>query len=389
MAAFEPFRAIRYNSSIDPALATSPPYDVISGAERRRLESLHAANIVSVILPAEPAGPGTTRYEAGAAVLRSWLASGILVADDRSRLFAYRMDYAIGDRRGATGGLVGALALEDLGAGGGAGGIHPHEHTMPKPRSDRLELMRTTEANLEPIWLIGGEGVVGAAVETPPTTALIDFEDPAGVRHRLWPLSEEAGVAASAAIRGPLVIADGHHRYAAAITYRDERRAAGGPGPWDRTLALVSDPVQAPPALLPIHRLVDLTVGDLPPSAELRSFDGDLAALARHLGTVGPGTVGVADAAGRWTMASYVRPDSAWLAGFLDEVDAIGSVSYEHDLAEVAAGIEAGRLAFLLAPIPVGDVVEAALAGRVMPPKSTLFWPKPRTGLVLRDLRNP
>jgi len=186
-----------------------------------------------------------------------------------------------------------------------------------------------------------------------------------------------------------LGFADGHLRYAAALTYRDERRAAAGPGPWDRTLALVSDPVQAPPALLPIHRLVDLAVSDLPASAELRPFDGDLDALARHLASVGPGTVGVATAAGRWTTPSHGRPDTAWLAGLLEEVDAGGSVTYEHDLAEAAAGVAAGRLAFLLAPIAVVDVVEAALAGRVMPPKSTLFWPKPRTGLVLRDLRNP
>lgn len=386
MAALEPFRAVRYDSSIDPALATSPPYDVISGAERQRLESLHAANIVSVILPSEPAEPGATKYEAGAAMLRSWLASGILVADDRRRLFAYRMDYAIGGgASGTTGGLVGALLLEELGAGGGPGSIHPHEHTMPRPRGDRLELMRTTEANLEPLWMIGGEGVVGAAVEAPPEVALIDFEDPDGVRHRLWPLSEDAAATASEAVRGPLVIADGHHRYSAALTYRDERRAADGPGPWDRTLALVSDPVQAPPALLPIHRVVDLAVGDLP--IALTPFDGDLATLERHLASVGPGTVGLADAAGRWTLASHGRPDTAWLAGFLEEVGA-GDISYEHDLAQVAAAVAAGRLAFLLAPIPVRDVVEAALAGQIMPPKSTLFWPKPRTGLVLRDLRN-
>jgi uncharacterized protein (DUF1015 family) len=383
----EPFRALLYAPSIDAALVTTPPYDVISGAERQRLERLHPYNIISVILAAELPGdePGRDKYARAAAHLREWIDAGVLVPEDRPRLYAYRTDYSIGGVPGASGGVIGALDLEPV----ASGGIHPHEHTMPKPRSDRLDLMRTTEANLEPIWLVGGPGVVGPAVAAASQrAALIDFVDPAGVRHRLWPLDEESATAVTGGLNSPLVIADGHHRYAAAVTYRDEMAALHGGGPWDRTMALISDPAEAPPALLAIHRITDLAVSDLPDligAASLEPFAGDLASLVRHLESSGPGTVGVADSSGRWTMASQGQLDTAWLAGILEAAGA--SVTYEHDVEEVAGAVGAGRVAFLLAPIPIQEVVDAALAGRVMPPKSTLFWPKPRTGLVLRDHR--
>jgi uncharacterized protein (DUF1015 family) len=357
---------------------------VISGAERQRLEELHPYNIISVILGAELPGdqPGTDKYTRSAAHLRDWIAAGVLVPEDRPHLYAYRMDYTIGGVPGSSGGVIGALDLEPL----ASGGIHPHERTMPKPRSDRLQLMRTTQANLEPIWLVGGPGVVGPAVAAASQSApLIDFVDPAGVRHRLWRLDEASTEAVTEGLDSPLVIADGHHRYAAAVTYRDEMRASNGSGPWDRTMALISDPAEAPPALLAIHRLTDLAVSDFSSEASLQPYAGNLPSLVRHLETVGPGTVGLADSSGRWTMPSRGSPDTAWLAGVLEAAGA--SVAYEHDIEEVAAAVAGGHVAFLLAPIPIQEVVDAALAGRVMPPKSTLFWPKPRTGLLLRDQR--
>jgi uncharacterized protein (DUF1015 family) len=384
VAVLEPFRALLYAPSIDPALVTSPPYDVISGAERQRLERLHPYNVISLILGAELPGdePGRDKYARSAARLREWIAEGILVPEDRPRLYAYRMDYTIDGVPGSSGGVIGALDLEPE----APSGIHPHERTMPKPRSDRLDLMRTTEANLEPIWLVGGPGVVGPAVVAASQLApLIDFVDPVGVRHRLWRLDDDSAEAVAGGLNSPLVIADGHHRYAAAVTYRDEMRALHGPGPWDRTMALVSDPAEAPPALLAIHRLTDLSVSDFSNGAVLEPYTGDLASLVRHLETVGPGTVGVVDSTGRWTMPTRGPIDTAWLAGVLETARA--SVTYEHDIEEVAAAVAAGTVAFLLAPIPIKEVVDAAVAGRVMPPKSTLFWPKPRTGLLLRDHR--
>ena len=388
MAVLEPFRAVRFAPRIDPALVTSPPYDVISDAAREALLAADPHNIVRIILPT--AEPGTDRFTRAAAQFREWLASGILVADPAPAHYAYRMDYRVGGQPRATGGVIGALVLEEPGTG-----IFVHEHTMPRPRSERRDLTRAVRANLEPIWLTGGDATIGPLVEAagsrPP---LVDVTDPAGVRHRAWALSPAESSPLAGAIETPLVIADGHHRFAASLALRDELRAAEGPGPWDATLALVSDPTDEPPTLLPISRLTDLTVSEVARAGVLEPFAGDVGALADHLAAGGPGTIGVATAGGRWTMAidppTLGAPDTSWVAGHLLEGVGRGvEVVYEHDLDAVSAGVSAGRLAVLLAPIPVRTVIETALAGLVMPPKSTLFWPKPRTGVLMRDFERP
>lgn len=396
MAALNPFRAVRFAPGIEPASVTTPPYDVISAAERQRLESLHPYNVVRLILSAEREGdtPGNDKYARAATLLREWLAAGVLVADPDPRLYAYRMTFTRGGATRTAGGVIGALGLEPLGAPlPGSAGVFPHEHTMPKPRSDRMDLTRAARANLEPIWLIGGDGVVGAAVAAAAVRpALIDFRDPDAVRHQLWPLEAAEAAPLAGGIATPLVIADGHHRYTASLWLAEELRAAAGPGPWDATLALVSDPSEEPPALLPIYRITNLTLADVAGVGELTPFDGDVQGLAARVAGLGPGTLGIAGPGGCWTVGidppTTGAPDTAWIARHILEPSG-ADVTYEHDLDHVAGAVAAGALALLPAPIPIGAVVEAALAGQVMPPKSTLFWPKPRTGTVLRDFDRP
>lgn len=395
MATFEPFRAVFYHASIDPALVTSPPYDVIPPAEARRLERQHPQNIIRVILAAEEPGDaaGNNRYTRAAARLREWLDAGVLVPCDHPRLYAYRMRYRIGGAERDTGGIIGAVGLEPFSVAPSAtGGIYAHERTLPRPRSDRLDLTRATRANLEPIWLVGGGGLAGTALASASQRpALVEFCDPAGVRHQLWPLTPEEASAFGGGVNAPLVIADGHHRYTASLNFRDEMRASAGSGPWDATLALISDPCLDPPALLAIHRLTNLSLNDVRPHGPLTPFPGDVAALAAHLAGTGPGILGIAEASGCWTLPAGPepgQPDTAWLAARILE-PAGAEVTYEHDVEVVAAAVGGGSLAVLMAPIPIGSVIETALAGGVMPPKSTLFWPKPRTGIVLRDFERP
>lgn len=394
VATLEPFRAVLYGSGADPALVTSPPYDVISETERQGLEKLDPHNVVRIIL--EPERPGDepgAKYQRAAGRLRDWLADGVLVANERPRLYAYTMT---AEAAGVVaGGVIGALTLEpfanDSDTPPAAGGIYRHERVMPKPKTDRLDLTRAARANLEPLWLVGGDGVIGPAVRSASRRpALIDFRDPAGTRHQLWPLTEAEEAPIVAGITTPLVIADGHHRYSASLAFRDEMRAAEGPGPWDATLALVSDPTDEPPALLPIYRLTDLSLDQVGDWGSLVPYGGGVADLARQVADLGPGTIGVATAMGSWTMAidapALDAPDTAWVARRIPEGT---EVTYEHDLGSVSEAVAGGALAILPAPIPVDFVIKSALAGHVMPPKSTLFWPKPRTGIVLRDFDRP
>ncbi len=392
MPILQSFRATVYAGDLDPAQVTTPPYDVISPTERERLQALHPHNMVHLILGGTP-GNGTDahQYRGAARRLREWIQAGILVREDPAAMYLYRMDYGDGARARSTAGIVGTLTLE----GFGEGGIFPHERTFPAPVADRLRLMRAAQANLEPIWLVaakssealGAVGEVSRAQRTPGGRApIVDHLDAGRIRHRLWRVTgDEARLVAEALSTTPLVIADGHHRYTAALAFRDEERARAGAGPWDQTLALISDPLQHPPSLLPIHRMARVSIDQVASWVELTAFPGDLDKLTAHVSQAGPGTIGVASSSGCWTVSSEGPLDSAWIGTQVLEL--LGAeVSYEHELEHVPAEIAAGSVGFILAPVPIGLVLETALAGRLMPQKTTLFWPKPRTGLLLRDL---
>ncbi|MDQ4148703.1 MAG: DUF1015 domain-containing protein [Actinomycetota bacterium] len=379
-----PFRAIRYRPGSELASVTAPPYDVIPPDEATRLERSHPHNIVRITLGREQAdGEGGDRYSRAAGYLRKWLSSGVLVQDASPRIYLYRVDYVIEGSRHATAGLIGALNLEPL----GEGDVFPHERTTSGPKADRLALMRQTKANLEPLWFfasapIGGfRDLIATASRQHP---LADLWDSRGIRHRLWSFPQQDAAPVTNALSAiPLVIADGHHRYETALDYMRERRELDGPGPWDAVLAMISDPESFAPQVLPIHRLAKgVSLSDLP---NLDPFEGDIRALARAVRSSPERVIGVATIDGAWLMPSRGPLDTAFLAdAVFGPVQA--EVVYAHDLEEVEKGISDGHLAFITAPVPLDLIAQMALDGQRMPPKTTLFWPKPRSGLVMRSL---
>ena len=379
------FRALRYRPGTDLGLVSAPPYDVIPPDERDRLEALDPHNIVRITLGAglPEDDDQNNRYSRAAETLRDWLSSGVFVVDDAPHLYLYRSDFTTDGEPRSTAGIVAALELEEL----GAGGIFGHEKTRPGPKADRLALMQTTRANMEALWFFASgamEGFKELVEELAETDPVAEVTDPQGVRHRAWQLSDDQAAAMEKVVGDtPLVVADGHHRYETSLTYRNERREAEGPGPWDSTLAIISDPVQFAPALSAIHRLVpNLTPDKI---AGLQPFGGSFDELLDAVEDAGPGTVGVAHQSGRWTIPASSEIDTVWLADEVLEPNQ-AEVAYEHDPRIVKEAVAAGELAFLLAPVPVHLVAEKALDGVRLPPKTTLFWPKPRTGLLMRDL---
>ncbi len=405
MPRFEPFRGVRYDPDrVEVAQVTAPPYDVIDAAGRQELAQRHPANVVTIDLPVAE-GPPTDedeRYGTARRHLDRWLADGILRRDPSS-FYVYRMatDGPQGPHR--TTGVLGALQLSRP----GEGGILPHEHTTPKAKSDRLRLMQATEANLSAVWGLSPAPGLSDLLELdqPPAASWVND----GVTHTLWLVQDPERIAAIADAVGsyPVVIADGHHRYETSLTYRDEQRAlgAGGAPGAEAVLTYIVELVDDELDVAPIHRLVRGLPDDFDlPSAlagffEVAELDPDVLD-APHTDPdptarlVDLGALGLVTPKGVWSLVprperfAGVRDlDTSRLDTALAQLPA-HELTFQHGVDNVMHQVHTGEFqaGFLLRPATVAQIVDIAHGGERMPPKTTFFAPKPRTGVVLRLL---
>jgi uncharacterized protein (DUF1015 family) len=395
MPRFSPFRGLRYDPQVVPlSQVIAPPYDVIEAAERLRLAARSVFNAVHLELPEPDLRAGMDRYQVAAQLLAAWRRDGVLLPEETPAYYLYAME--AGGRR--TLGVIGALGLPEADE---EGEVLPHEETLPKPRSDRLDLLRATGANLSPIWGLSlAEGL--SRVLTPSADPDIDVYDDEGVRHQLWVVASSAGGAIGEAVAAaPVVIADGHHRYETARTYQREVRAERGaaPGGHDWVMALIVELTEDQLDVRPIHRVVRGLTG----SQQL------IEAFSRWFEVVraGDGSDRVAGALGDAGSLAVVTPEDAWLLTVRPEAyEAAGSdldssvvalalaevagaeVDHRHSWPEAIESLRTGdaQAAVLLRPPTVAQIAQWARAGRRMPPKTTYFSPKPRTGMVFRTL---
>jgi uncharacterized protein (DUF1015 family) len=373
-----------------------PPYDVISEAERFALEARSPYNIVRLELPRDDAG-GIDRYQRAAALLDAWRDGGVLHRDTDPAFFGYRMRFT--DPSGAarqTVGVIGALELEPPGSG-----ILPHEETTPKAKTDRLELVRATRTNVSPIWGLtpaGGLSALGPAPAHPAEHA-VDLD---GVAHDLWPITEPdqiKGIRAAVESQ-PVLIADGHHRYETALAYRDEQARQGTKGAdEDLVMALIVELAERQLTVQPIHRLLKgLPSGfDVPASLAdwfelVPTTPADRTITSRMaeegaLAVVTPGGTWLARPRPAVTAAATHDLDSSRLdlvLAALPSHQLVFQPGWDHAAAAVASG-EADA-AILLRPVTVDQIGAVSHGGVRMPAKTTYFWPKPRTGMVVREL---
>ena len=396
MPRFEPFAGLRYRTAtvtLDDVVA--PPYDVISESDRVDLEARSPYNSVRVELPRD--APPLDRYQAAARLIDDWRSGGVLAADDRAALYAYRMRFTDeAGRERETVGVIGALGLEPI----GAGGILPHERTMPKPKSDRLDLLRATRANLSPIW--GLSLAAGLSRLIPPAASAVRCTDDDDVDHELWPVTDPGAIAAIGASVGaaPVVVADGHHRLETALAYQQERRAAAAdrPGGYDLVMALMVELAPEQLSVRAIHRLIaGLPEGFDIPGAFAEAFDlmatdppdrsiGDRMLDSGSLALVTPSRTWLARPRPGTDVADEAL-DSARLDRALATFPA-HDLTYQHgwDLAAGAVAHGDAQVAVLLRPAGIEQIAATGRGGARMPPKTTFFWPKPRTGLVFRDV---
>ena len=407
-----PFRALRYSADgATLAALTSPPYDVIGEAERTQLLAADPRNVVRLILP-QDAPDGTSRYQIAADQLAQWRGDGTLVRDSLPAIYIYEETANGHVQRG----LVGAVGL----ARADAQIVLPHEDTMAGPVSDRLALSEATGANLEPIFLVyEGDGPASALVAAADQRVpLIDTTTQDGIRHRIWAINDPAELEAIALdlLDRRATIADGHHRYANYLQYQERRRAeGGGDGPWDFGLTLLVDVSVFGPEVHPIHRVVPgLPLADAVAKAasafrvtETSARGAELLDELAKAGEKGP-AFALADVNAAWLLtepqekavvdALPTDRSQAWRTldvslahhllirrvwGLEDTVEVVG---FEHDLPAALAAVGDTGTALLLNPTPVEAVAAVAAAGDRMPRKSTLFTPKPRTGLLIRLL---
>lgn len=414
MAVISPFRGLRYDLDVVGDLGTvaAPPYDVIPLDALERFEKASPYNVVRLILGRQEAG--SDQYTRAAMTLDAWIREGVLVEDDRDRITVYEQRFTVGGRERVQRGVLVAADIEDE-----PRSILPHERTMAAPVEDRLKLLRATRTNLSPVFAVyssedgGAREAVARTVENEPWATWSSEDD--AVAHRAWLLDDADDIEA---VRRTLadavvVIADGHHRYRTAQEYRRERRVADGAGPWDATLVYLVDAGWCGPALLPIHRAVDLPTDQillrLGDAFDVEPADGtDADALARELerrreegrtfvllGKTHAYWLTVSDKEAEAGAMPSDRPavwrdlDVSVLEWFVMRRLLGGAearyVHHPSEAAELVASGGAGA-AFLLAAPPFEAVRAIAEAGDAMPPKSTFFVPKPRTGVVLRPL---
>jgi uncharacterized protein (DUF1015 family) len=430
-----PFRGLRLEPDVvgDLAAVVSPPYDVISPAEQRALLARDPRNVVRLDLPSDELGDDPDdRYRRAAKTFAAWRSDGSFRKDPRPSLYVYEQTYRVPatDVERTQRGFFGRLRLEPFGTGSG---VLPHERTLSGPKEDRYKLLRATGANFSPVVGLyadpsGGSAAVLAEVAGRlPTIDLVDDD----VRHRLWVVSVDETADGpverliAAAAGGPITIADGHHRYETALRYRDERRMSRSceeDPPFDYILMLFLETTGQPLTVLPTHRVVRglgddgvqalwVRLGELFAVERVeRSALLERAFRAATLSAGGTGRFGLwtrgrgALLTGRreafepWLPAggeALRRLDVTLLQVALERLCGIGPeataaggrVAYTKSAAEAIAWVDRAEdgadAAFLLEPTPVAEIAAVAMAGDVMPQKSTYFYPKPVTGLVI------
>ncbi|MBI5522153.1 MAG: DUF1015 domain-containing protein [Desulfarculus sp.] len=438
MAVIAPFKALRYDQDKIPSLnkVVTPPYDVINARQQDEFYQSHPHNIIRVELnkPAEVETVEDNIYTRAGAHLRDWMAKGILARDPKPALYLSETTYVDSDgQTRVRKGFFTALKVEDY----SSGVILPHEKTFTGHKEDRFKLTKATGANVSPIFALypDGENEVHTLLEQARRPlALADFVDPMGLPQRLYAVDDPEACRQAQRLMADkkIFIADGHHRYETGLNYRNHLRGLY-PGRGDKAtfnyvltyLCSMSDPGLT---VFPCHRVVPYREG----------FDAkDFLVMARRYFNVEEIPYGDDQAKARQRLADSLAKAGLKRPSFgmasmdsqsfyvlslkvgvrrtgpmqatepalkdldvmvlndvvLDHIlgldnnatDQLHTIKYLSRLDEVVDEVQAGqsRLAFLMNPTKVSQVEAVAQQGLVMPRKSTYFYPKVLTGLVL------
>jgi len=421
----EPFAGLLYDVGRVGVMSqvVAPPYDLIDKSRQDALYTRSLYNVVRLELNRDP-----DRYASAARTLGEWLTAGVLKCAPRPAIYLYSQFFEIEGRPRRRDGLIVRIHLEEF----SAGRILPHERTFPAAKQDRLELLTALDTNVSPIFgLYAGAHPALARITAELATRepALEVTDDLGIRNQLRPIEDEAAIATiQRELESPRIfIADGHHRYETALEYRRRRRAAegdpSGARPYDYTMMTLVADDDPGLVILPTYRVArrlepetiesfDRRAAPLFAVEEFSSPEAMRAALAK----AGQGAIAVALGGERVKLRLLRLKDPRAMADAMpgapqavrrldvsvlhalvleaifgitpEQVKAEGLIEYTIDapgaLGSVSSGSASG--AFLMNPPTMGDVEAVSEAGAVMPEKSTYFYPKLLTGLVLNRL---
>ena len=435
MADIHPFRAFRYDPlQLSLSQVATQPYDKITSALQDRYYAASPYNLVRIILGRREENDNAVNnvYSRAAGYFRDWRQEGILRQDSNPSLYIYSQCFKLPgstnelERRG----FIGLGRIEDY----SAGVVFRHEQTLAKPKADRLDLLRATRAHFGQIFMLyedSGEVESLLATNAEPD---ISVTDEYGVIHRVWQVSDPGAVSAirDAMSDKKLIIADGHHRYETALTYRNERRAAeasasagdSAASPYEFVMMTFVNMNSPGLLILPTHRLVHglASFSEEKFRSSARAFfdvdevDSALDApratvILREAGRTGTSILAVT--ANRAFLLHHPNPNTpevfarfsvrqqaldvvqlhkCLLEGVLnlseESIREQRNLSYIRDAAEALAAVRSGsaNIAFLMNPCRIGQVRDIAFANEVLPQKSTDFYPKLLSGLAIYAL---
>ena len=421
MPEIKPFKGIRYNPENIENLSDviTQPYDQITDRMERAYKEKSPYNFVRLVLTKYAEGHDRQKEYADARrYYDEWSKTGIFTRDEKAALYPYWQEFSIGENKYIRKGFMCLVRLEEL----GKGNILPHEKTLSKPKADRLNLLRITQKDFEPVFLLytDQKNVVAKTLEKHcAKKPLIEAQDDKSVTHKVWRIEKPDDVnKVTKALKDSIfVIADGHHRYETAFNYRNELGNIERTHPANFkliTLVNIEDPGLV---VLPTHRLIK-NLGDFSLESFLKKtseyFDikkTDRANIVKDLNAGGLGTFGFYSPITAYILTlkspdimqkilpdcspEYCTLDVAVLHTLLIEKvlgikpDKIEEhVKYERGEEETIRSIDRKdyQLAFLMNPTKPGQVKEVAQNKERMPQKSTDFFPKLVSGLVFYDV---
>lgn len=427
MAVIKAYKGLRFNcekaGKIDELVC--PPYDIINDEQREGYIQTNPHNIIRLELP-----KGENRYAQASEILESWLNDGILVKEDKPAIYIYEEEFTAYGERKSIKGIICRVKIEEF----SKGVILPHEFTLSKAKEDRLNLMKSTNCNFSQIYSLymdDGKNTLGKIDALSAKEADIQLTDGEGVTHRMWIITDENAIAeiCDDFTERKLYIADGHHRYETALNYRNYQRENGKAvegDACDYQMMMLVDMEHPGLVVFPTHRLVR-DLADFNAEKAMESckefFDiteySDIATIESNLMELyNQGKKAYAFYSGNKSYKLLVLksmdiiekllPNASKATQELDvtvlhtlileKVFGIDpenmakqiNLTYTKIFDEAISSVDSGKAqcAFILNPTRVSEIRDVASNGEKMPQKSTYFYPKMITGLVMNQLED-